>query len=117
MSMVIRHQEIYRYTCCVNFVSQILFKLDATREEDLLSDYSLLEELGRRAEELAKEEAAAAKKKWNNQDGALKYKVHLAKLILQYSSMKNHFLFCPRPVPFPSSFNRLLSFPQVQTWA
>ena len=49
------------------------------REEDLLSDYSLLEELGRRAEELAKEEAAAQKKKWNNQDGALKYKVRIAK--------------------------------------
>jgi len=44
------------------------------REEDLLSDYNLLEELGRRVEELAKEDAAAAKKKWNNQNGALKYK-------------------------------------------
>ena len=49
------------------------------REEDLLSDYTLLEELARKAEELAKEEAAAQKKKWNNQDGALKYKVRLLK--------------------------------------
>ena len=50
------------------------------REEDLLSDYTLLEELARKAEELAKEEAAAQKKKWNNQDGALKYKVRLLKI-------------------------------------
>ena len=48
------------------------------REEDLLSDYTLLEELARKAEELAKEEAAATKKKWNNQDGAFKYKVRLS---------------------------------------